>query len=135
VTLTAMMRKNGGKPPPRFVGDKHDPAFPRWTLGAAVAQLRLYLPAYGRKMLRVCLALLRDEREALWAVRVLDAWQDANPDEHAFATFIVAHKKWRCSSHSYPIGFDGADADEARIAAARQLVDLYPNLATVYRFY
>jgi hypothetical protein len=73
-------------------------------------------------------AKLEADARALWAVRVLDAWQVRYPDNHAFATYIAAHGDWRCGSHSYYQSGNGKTPDAARIAAAEALVAEDPTL-------
>lgn len=73
------------------------------------------------------------DARGLWAVRVLDAWQAANPDAHAFATCYlrdlpIPARKWKCVSFSHPGMFFGPDPDAARIAAATALVAADPSL-------
>jgi hypothetical protein len=127
MTLTSLMRRNN---PPKD--------FERYTLPAALWQLKASCSFHGRKMLRICLMLLRDEREALWAVRVLDAWAGRLP---YYRSVIVYRSKradlgWQCTAAegSDEDGYDhraverGATADAARIAAAKALVAEDPTL-------
>ncbi len=65
----------------------------------------------------------REEGDAIWAVRVLDRYQELNPDAHAFATCYlpdlpIPARKWKCVSFSHPGMFFGPDPEAARIAAA-----------------
>ncbi len=118
MTMTARMRKNN---PP-------DPAFPQYTLESALWQLKASCTHHGRKMLRVCLGLLRRDAQALADVRMLDEWAEQNPTQPAFQTVPSAFPlrgKWGCyggyedyKTSTRRRGFYGATPDEARAKAA-----------------
>jgi hypothetical protein len=76
------------------------------------------------------IAELRADARALWSVRVLDAWTDANSCD-PFKTQKLGGREWFCTSN-YPRGahglgrFVGSSADAARHAAAQAVYTTLP---------
>jgi hypothetical protein len=61
------------------------------------------------------------DARALWAVRVLDAWQEANPCKLPPTTTPVAkpHNPLGWTTFVLGVEYDGSDSDAARLAAAQ----------------
>lgn len=109
MNLTALLRKRN----PPVNGCE------QYTLESALWQLKASCTHHGRKMLRVCLALVRREAHALADVRTLDDWR-ATPgaimveyQDHKPPVFYL-ELRWPGGRH----GFGEVTPDEARAKAA-----------------
>lgn len=112
MNLTALLRKRN----PPVNGCE------QYTLESALWQLKASCTHHGRKMLRVCLALVRREAHALADVRTLDAWAAARRRNVPQVQRDPGGGTWTIFLHddlgNERLPFTGATPDEARAKAA-----------------